>query len=536
VKRLFKRWGRIIFLVPAVVAGLLILIGGKGVPFIGQGQTRLAGAATCTTCLGVTGPSTSPVLYPGADPSHMPVTFKNLTDTSLNVTSLDVTVAFSGTPPAACSASGFRVGGTDISGQSPTLSTTGTTTTINLPAPQAIAAGQSWTYDTTLALPDTGQNQDGCRGQGLSLSYTGHAIYTLLTTTALNLSQNASGDSATLTATVSPTDTTPAAAGHTPSTGDGSVKFYTCTDASNPTSCTTLVGTATSFSSPGVASISIPAGTVGSYNLEAVFVPADPTNFVTSSSPVVTQSLTGCVSAQTSGASKIIANGTTYSGNYEVTSGSSLWLNGGTITGNVTVDPGGQFAASGGTVGGNVQSTGGPIAISGTTVNGNVQSQPGGLSLGPTTFVKGNVLASGGGPFCAQGTSPTQGQVQIRGNLQVQSLTSSTTSSVCSTNVGNNVLWQQNASPGLIGSCGGNTILGNLQVQNNSGNVTIGASGGGNTTTGNIIVNGNTGGGTLTGNRSGGNCLLSGDKPGVVGSSNTAAKSQNQCNTGSAGA
>jgi hypothetical protein len=126
--------------------------------------------------------------------------------------------------------------------------------------------------------------------------------------------------------------------------------------------------------------------------------------------------------------------------------------------------------------------------------------------------------------------------VQIRGNLQVQSLTSSTTSSVCSTNVGNNLLWQQNASPGLIGSCGGNTILGNLQVQNNSGSVTVGAAGGANATTGNIIVNGNTGGGTLTGNHSGGNCLLSGDTPGIVGSSNTTAKSQNQCNTGAGGA
>jgi hypothetical protein len=535
MRRMIKRWGRLLFVASLVVVGLLLLTG-RALPGLGGDIPRLAGAATCTSCLGVTGPPTTPVLYPGAAPAHMPVTFKNLTDTSLNVTALTVDVGLTGTTTAGCSVSDFRVGGADVSNSSPTLTASGSATTLTFRAPQPIAGGATWTYDTTLALADTGANQDGCQRRGLTMTYTGNATYTLLTTTALTVSQNASGDSATLTATISPTDSTAAAAGHTPGTGDGSVKFYQCTDASNPSSCTTLVGTTSSFGSPGVASITIPAGTVGSYNLQAVFVPSDPTNFVGSSSPVVTQTLTGCVQAQTTSASRIIGSGSTYNGNYEVTNGSSLWLNGGTITGNVAVDPGGQFAASGGTVGGNVQSSGGPIAVSGTTVNGNVQSQGGGLSLGPSTFVKGNVLASSGGPFCSQGTSATQGQVQIRGNLQVQSLTSSTSSSVCATNVGNNLLWQQNASPGLIGSCGANTILGNLQVQNNSGNVTIGAAGSGNSTTGNIIVNGNTGGGTLTGNRAGGNCLLSGDKPGVVGASNTTGKSQNQCNTGSAGA
>jgi hypothetical protein len=169
-------------------------------------------------------------------------------------------------------------------------------------------------------------------------------------------------------------------------------------------------------------------------------------------------------------------------------------------------------------------------------VTGNVQQQNGGLSLGPATGVKGNVQATGGGPFCSQGTSGTQGQVQVKLNLTVQSLTSSTTSSVCATTVGNNLQWQQNASPGLVGSCGGNTILGNLLVQNNSGNVTIGAPGAGNRVSGNISVSGNTGGGTMTGNTASGNCLLSADKPGIIGTSNTTGKGNNQCNTTSAGA
>jgi hypothetical protein len=285
-----------------------------------------------------------------------------------------------------------------------------------------------------------------------------------------------------------------------------------------------------------VASLQIPAGTVGSYNLEAVYAPSDPTSFVTSTSPIVTETLSGCVTTQTAGAATILRSGQTYNGNYTVPSGSSLWLDGGTINGNVTVLGTGQFAASGGTVNGSVQSSGGPIAMAGTTITGNVQQQNGGLSLGPATAIKGNAQASGGGPFCSRGTSGTQGQVQIKLNLTVQALTSSTTSSVCSTAVGNNLQWQNNSSSGLIGNCGGNTVLGNLLVQNNAGALTIGAAGSGNTVSGNISVSNNTGGGTLTGNASNGNCLLSGDKPGIVGASNSTGKGNNQCNTAAGGA
>jgi hypothetical protein len=337
-------------------------------------------------------------------------------------------------------------------------------------------------------------------------------------------------------------DIQPASAAHTPGPGDGTVTFYSCKDNTSAASCFpagggTALGTA-QVGASGVATLSIPAGAVGSYNLEAVYAPADPTNFVTSTSPIVTETLSGCVNVQTTGAGTIIHAGQTINGNYTVPSGNSVWLDGGTINGNVTVLGNGQFAATGGTITGNVQSSGGPVAISGTTVGGNVQQQNGGLSLGPATIIRGNAQANGGGPFCSQGTAGSQGQVQIKLNLTVQSLSSTITSSVCSTTVGNNLQWQSNSSPGVIGSCGGNTILGNLIVQNNSGTVAIGATdiANANHVSGNVTVSGNTGGGTIINNTVSGNCLLGGDKPGIVGSANNTGKGNNQCNTTSAGA
>lgn len=512
----------------AVVAGIAVaalaaLVGGRALHVWGAKQVEATSSTTCTSCITLSAPA-SPVLYPGAPPSSIPVTFTNVTDGPVYVTSLAVTLTNTFKP--GCTASEFQLG-------SQAFSDTNATATLNFSPAQTIPAGGSWTEPATLAMPDNHTNQNACQGQALSLSYQGTANYTVMTTTSLTEVSNASTDTATLSATVGP-DIQPAAAAHTPGIGDGSVTFYSCTSDTSAASCTTQLASA-SLDASGTAMISIPAGTVGSYNLEAVYAPSDPTNFVASTSPIVTETLSGCVSTQTAGATRILGPGQSYTGNYTIGSGSSLWLDGGTITGSVTVASGGQFAATGGSVNGNVQSSGGPIALSGATVTGNVQTSGGGLSLGPSTTVKGNVQAAGGGPFCSQGSSPTKGQVQVRGNLTVQNLTSPTTSSVSSTVVGNNLQWQYDASPGAIGVSGANTILGNLIVQYNAGNVTVGAAGSGNATSGNIIVGSNTGGGTLSGNGAGGNCLLSGDRPGIVGSSNTA-KGQNQCNTGAGGA
>lgn len=526
MKRIAVKWA---VLTTVIAAAAIAILGVARHQTTGTAQVVPANNTICTSCVSVAGPLATPVLYPGAAPSSIPVTFTNTTNGPIYLTSLQV--GFTNAFPSGCPVSNFTIAD---STQGAKASTSGATTTISYSPAQTIPAGQSWTDNATLAMPDTNSSQDGCQGLPLAMTYTGAANYTVMTTTGITETANPSTDSATLTATVAP-DIQPASAAHTPGPGDGSVTFYSCSDNKSAASCTTNLGTA-QVGAGGVASLAIPASAVGSYNLEGVYAPADPTNFVTSTSPIVTDTLSGCVTTQTTGASTILTAGQTYNGNYTVGSGSSLWLDGGTINGSVTVAGSGQFAATGGTVTGSVQSSGGPIALAGTTVLGNVTQQNGGLSLGPATVIKGNAQALGGGPFCSQGTSGTQGQVQVKLNLTVQSLTSSTGSTICSTSVGNNLQWQQNASPVAIGGCGSNTILGNLLVQNNPGPVTIGAAGSGNVVSGNVNVSGNTGGGTIAGNAVTGNCTLTGDKPGIVGSANTTGKGLNQCNTTSAGA
>ena len=534
MRRIATKW--------SVIAGvglvLIALVGARATHVWGGGGPQPADVTYCPngTCVTITGPTSSPTLYPGAAATGLPVTLNNLTSGPIYVdaVTVDFTNSWQSNASSKCSQSDFQVTDSTVSGAT-AAPTTGGGIELTFPTAQTINAYSSWTNTLNLAFLDTNTNQDICQGQPLSMTYSATAMYTVPTMTSLAESTNPGADTATLTATVGP-DIQPTAAGRPPTIGDGMVEFFQCTGST----CTNLVGTATNWTSAGTAStasITISASTVGSYDYEAQFVPTPgSTDFTGSPSSIVPTTLTGCVGAQTTNASTTINLGTTHNGNLTVSNGTSLWLNGGTINGNVTVAGTGEFAATGGTVNGNVQSSGGPIAMSGTTVTGNVQSTNGGLALGPSTLIKGNAQIQGGGPFCSQGTSPNQGQVQVRGNLQVQSLTSSTVASVCSTTVGNNLQWQSNASPGLIGSCGSNTILGNLQVQTNSGQVTVGASGNGNVTSGNTIVQGNTGGGTLTANRSGGNCLLSGDKPGIVGTTNSTKGANNQCNTGSAGA
>lgn len=463
-------------------------------------------------------------LYPGAQPQPLPVMFSNALNVPIYVTSL--TVSFTNSFPSGCDPAPFQVSGTALSG-SPPAATINFSSPIAVPAASSAGPGQA-TYNGTLALADNGQNQDSCQGLALALGYSAQARYTVPTSTSMVSSPNPStdGQSVKLTATVAAT-VTPVSAGSTPV---GNVTFYRCSNSSS-SSCTTPLGTAP-VSSAGTASINTSFAPTGSYNLEAVYTPTDSTSFSGSSSSIYTHTVGGCAAPPTTGATTTITG--TYNGNYEVKSGQSVWLNGGTINGNVTVDSGGQFSATGGTVNGNLQASG-PVALQTSLVKGNVQTSTG-LFMGPGTTVGGNVQPSGGGPFCSDGTTLSQAPVTINGFLQVQQLTSNAQSSICATIVGKDLQWQQNASPVLLGSCsqsnGPDQVGGNLQVQTNSGAVTIA----GNSANGNVQVQNNTGGGTLKGNAAGGNCLLQQDTPGIVGSGNTAKGSPNTCNTGSGGA
>ncbi len=152
---------------------------------------------------------------------------------------------------------------------------------------------------------------------------------------------------------------------------------------------------------------------------------------------------------------------------------------------------------------GNITQTGGNLVLSGTIVGGNVQIQAGGsFSIG--SFAR------------------------ILGNLQIQNLPSSAIQNhVCGVNVGGNLMFQNSNAPVQIGAstmCPGNTVHGNLQVQNNVAAVGIVS----NTVSGNLQVQNDSGSTVVSGNQVAKNLQCSGNAN-ISGSGNTAAQKQGQC-------
>ncbi len=175
----------------------------------------------------------------------------------------------------------------------------------------------------------------------------------------------------------------------------------------------------------------------------------------------------------------------------------------GAFVGNLTVSSGETCMFVGGGVTGNITQTGGNLVLSGTIVGGNVQIQAGGsFSIG--SFAR------------------------ILGNLQIQNLPSSAIQNhVCGVNVGGNLMFQNSNAPVQIGAstmCPGNTVHGNLQVQNNVAAVGIVS----NTVSGNLQVQNDSGSTVVSGNQVAKNLQCSGNAN-ISGSGNTAAQKQGQC-------
>ena len=204
-------------------------------------------------------------------------------------------------------------------------------------------------------------------------------------------------------------------------------------------------------------------------------------------------------------------------GNLEVKKGQTYNCSFLTVSGSVTVDVGGSFNGSWCTVTGNLGSSG-TASLVHSSINGNLQATgPGSLSVSSSS---------------------------VGGNLQVQSLTGSTGAVICTTGVKNGLNVQSVSVPVQLGgssACLGNTIMGNLIVQSNTGRLTIGsgtaspsnAAGTGNTASGNIVVQSNSVSttSTLGGNWAGGNCILTGNNPKVTVTSATSnyAGGNNNC-------
>jgi dienelactone hydrolase len=119
---------------------------------------------------------------------------------------------------------------------------------------------------------------------------------------------------------------------------------------------------------------------------------------------------------------------------------------------------------------GSLNISSGTTCISNGTITGNV-SQTGGSLVTSNATITGNVFIGGSGSFQLVGTS-------IRGNLQVQGLTSNSTPNiVCGTNVGGNAALTSNQAPVSMGEassrCGANTVTNNFSVTNNSAPVQV---------------------------------------------------------------
>ncbi len=177
----------------------------------------------------------------------------------------------------------------------------------------------------------------------------------------------------------------------------------------------------------------------------------------------------------------------------------------GTFNGDVNISAGQNCMFINGTITGNVSANGGNLVLSEDLIGGNVQINGGG-----TFFVA---------PFTT-----------IHGNLQVQNLPSGTAvNQICGATVSGDLQFQNNGTSVLIGaappsSCAGNVVGGNLEVQNNTGSISIF----GNTVTGNLQDQNNTGSTQVLSNAVKQH-LQCQNNSSITGGMNTAQQKQGQC-------
>lgn len=103
-------------------------------------------------------------LYPGAPPTPIAVTLSNPNAADIFVTSLTVGLATGGLP-AGCSASWFSLTPSDVSPDAP----------VRVPARGSVTLPAPGVTAPTLALVESGTNQDACRNARLTLNYSGSA-------------------------------------------------------------------------------------------------------------------------------------------------------------------------------------------------------------------------------------------------------------------------------------------------------------------------------------------------------------------------
>jgi hypothetical protein len=198
--------------------------------------------------------------------------------------------------------------------------------------------------------------------------------------------------------------------------------------------------------STGKASFSTTALSLGTHYLDAVYSPADATNFMTSSG-LLTQTV----------GLPATCDHSTHNGGYTVTRGQSICLTG-RVNGGLTVQSGGAVYLSGVTVNGGITSTGATaIRICGTSVGGNVSV------TSSTGFVMISDDGDDGTPACAGNTFSAN--VTLTNNTGGFEFGGNTTTASGSVTITGNVTSPLGEG---VAEVEANTISGNLSCSGNT--------------------------------------------------------------------
>jgi hypothetical protein len=254
-------------------------------------------------------------------------------------------------------------------------------------------------------------------------------------------------------------------------TGPGTVNLNATASSGLPVSYAVTSGPATvsgsSLTTTGAGSITVQASQAGNNN----YLAATP----------VSQTFT--VSANAGKLNGSNCNGEyngTYNGNLTVSAGQTCIFTNGGVTGNLTQKAGTVVLGNNSFVNGNLQMNAGSLTVSNSSVGGSLQI------TGASSFMIG-------------------AGVTIAGSLQIQSLpVAAGTDQVCGSNVKGSLTLQNSGAAVQIGSgsgCAGNSVGGNLLVQNNTAATTIDS----NTVGGNLTDQNNTAATTIDSNTVGGN-------------------------------
>jgi len=241
-------------------------------------------------------------------------------------------------------------------------------------------------------------------------------------------------------------------------------------------------------------------GTSGGIATTKNSVPVDPgsgTGGVTILSINQTTTLSGVsvtgVNGVASGSAPALASGSACNGVFS-----------GTFNGDINVSAGQNCTFINGTVNGNVNITGGGLVLSGDLITGTVQINGGdSFFVGPFTTIQGDLEATGI-PSSAQQSNVCQSL--INGELHVH----------------NNGAAVQIGTADI--SCGGNIVVGNVEIHNNTGLTTTFQ----NTVSGNLHDHNNTGPTQVFGNTVVKNLQCMGNSS-ITGGTNTAEQKQGQC-------